>query len=101
MPSENFVDLLTKIALHFQNKSADSPVFVSRLVRENLFGEWIHARRCFARAYRAHDGDTCKEGAFWNDQPVRRFRRELRARMVQLANNKRKFGPFPRVWVEG
>jgi hypothetical protein len=101
MPSEDFADPRTEVTFDFQNEAADAPIFVGGPVREDLLGEGIHTRCRFPRPDCADNGDARKEPTFRDDQPARCFRRHLRARMVQLADDQRKFGPFCRVRVKG
>jgi len=88
-----------KVALHFQNESADPPFLVAGPIRENLLGKRIHARCGLARTDGAHDGDPRKETAFRYGQPAWCFRRNLLARMMQFPRQ-REFGSAGRFRVE-
>ena len=97
VPREDFLHLPAEVAFHFKNESADAPVGVFGAIGQNLLGEGIHADCRFSRADRPDDGDAREKASFRNDQPVRCFRRDLFAGVMDLAHDERKFCPLSEV----
>ena len=71
---EHVADMRAKIALHFQNQSAELLRRIARAVAEQLLDVRIHARRRLARANGADNDHACVEAALRDRQPGRQAR---------------------------
>src|SRR5690348_10353926 len=99
MPRQNLLHLMTKIAFHFENKSANLLVLVRGFVSGKLLYERIHAATCLAGANRSDDGNSSEEATLRDAEPTRCFRRHRFAWIVNLADNEKNVLPLARIGV--